>query len=117
MIPAYGKAQTATGEKALSRSGETSLQFDVASVKRSNPNQAGFSQPLTYSPGRYGGDRVSLAVMAMSAYGIKEAYQIEWSSPWMASELYDIAAKVPGGATNEQVQIMLQRLLAERFGL
>ena len=35
----------------------------------------------------------------------------------MASEFYDIAAKVPDGATMEQVRIMLQRLLAERFGL
>jgi len=35
----------------------------------------------------------------------------------MSSERYDLAAKVPEGATIEQVHIMLQHLLAERFAL
>ena len=96
---------------------ETNLRFEVASVKHSDPNAPPFGKPLTYSPGRYAGERISLATLAWNAYGIKEAYQIEWASPWMASERYDLAAKVPEGATIEQVHIMLQHLLAERFGL
>jgi uncharacterized protein (TIGR03435 family) len=36
---------------------------------------------------------------------------------WLDSDRYDIAAKVPPGATKEQMNLMLQRLLAERFGL
>jgi uncharacterized protein (TIGR03435 family) len=53
----------------------------------------------------------------MHAYGVKFGYQIEWKSPWMATELYDVAAKIPAGATKEQFAIMLQRLLDQRFGL
>jgi uncharacterized protein (TIGR03435 family) len=98
-------------------SADANLRFEVASVRRSDPNAPPFGKPLRYSPGRYAGERVSLATLAWDAYGIKEAYQIEWASPWMASERYDIAAKVPDGATLEQVHIMSQRLLGERFGL
>ncbi len=116
-IPVRSNAQTSAVEKASSPSGETRLHFEVASVKRSDPHRAGFGQPPTYSPGRYVAEGASLAVLAWHAYGIKEAYQIEWASSWMASELYDIAASVPDGATMEQVHTMLQRLLAERFGL
>jgi uncharacterized protein (TIGR03435 family) len=91
--------------------------FEVASIKRSDPNGPPFGKPLTYSPGRYAGERVSLATLAWTAYDLKEAYQLDWASPWMASERYDLAAKVPDGATIGQVRIMLQHLLAERFGL
>jgi len=117
ILPARSNAQTSADEKASSQSAGTSLQFEVASIRRSDLSRSGFGQRLTYSPGRYAGERVSLAILAWNAYGIKEAYQIEWASPWMASELYDIAAKVPDGATIEQVHIMLQRLLAECFAL
>jgi len=35
----------------------------------------------------------------------------------MTLENYDVTARVPFGATKEQFQLMLQNLLAERFGL
>ena len=34
---------------------------------------------------------------------------------WLATERYDIAAKVPPGTTVEQLRLMRQGLLAERF--
>ncbi len=37
--------------------------------------------------------------------------------PWIQVDNFDIIAKVPPGATKEQVPLMLQNLLAERFGL
>jgi uncharacterized protein (TIGR03435 family) len=45
-----------------------------------------------------------------------KGYQISGPA-WLASERYDIAAKVPAGATQEQVDVMWQNLLLERFGL
>src|SRR5690349_8745075 len=93
------------------------LRFTVASVKHSDPNRQGFGKPLTYTPGHYSGEGVSLATLAWHAWDIKEAYQLEWSSSWMASERYDIAASVPDGATIGEVRMMLQQLLTERFGL
>jgi uncharacterized protein (TIGR03435 family) len=51
----------------------------------------------------------------MTAYDVK-AYQISGPS-WMATERYNVIAKVPEGSTKEQVNVMWQNLLAERFGV
>jgi len=49
------------------------------------------------------------------------AYNINWdrvSGPsWMNEQFYAIAAKLPGGSTKEQIPVMLQKVLAERFKL
>ena len=51
----------------------------------------------------------------MTAYDVKE-YQV--SGPgWLDTERYDIVVKFPPGATKEQVNVMWQNLLAERFGV
>jgi uncharacterized protein (TIGR03435 family) len=58
---------------------------------------------------------MSLAELIRVAYRVKP-YQI--SGPdWMASERFDVLAKLPEGASREQVPEMLQALLAERFKL
>jgi uncharacterized protein (TIGR03435 family) len=58
---------------------------------------------------------MSLADLVRVAYRVKP-YQI--SGPdWMASERFDVLAKLPEGAHSEQVPEMLQALLAERFKL
>jgi len=51
----------------------------------------------------------------MTAYNIK-TYQLS-GSEWINTERYDILARVPAGATKEQVGVMWQKLLAERFGV
>jgi uncharacterized protein (TIGR03435 family) len=98
------------------QSGERSLRFEVASIKPSDPGR-GFGRPLSYTPGRYSGENVPLSAMAWNAYGLKESYQMETTASWMVTKHYDLAAKVPEAATIEQVRVMLQHLLAERFGL
>jgi uncharacterized protein (TIGR03435 family) len=57
----------------------------------------------------------TLGYLITQAYGVK-SYQI--SGPeWMNSDRFDITAKMPDGATREQIPQMLQSLLAERFKL
>jgi uncharacterized protein (TIGR03435 family) len=51
----------------------------------------------------------------MTAYDI-QTYQVT-APDWLATERYHIVAKVPEGATKEQVNVMWQNLLKERFGL
>lgn len=64
------------------------------------------------------GSRVEIGLTALSelirmAYDVKP-YQI--SGPdWMAAQRFDIMAKLPAGATKDQVPAMLQALLADRF--
>jgi uncharacterized protein (TIGR03435 family) len=51
----------------------------------------------------------------MTAYGVK-TYQLHGPA-WLNTERYDIVARVPAGATKEQMAVMWQKLLAERFGV
>ncbi len=66
------------------------------------------------------GARVDIGFLSLSdligiAYRVK-SYQI--SGPdWMSAERFDIMAKLPAGASQDQAPEMLQALLAERFKL
>ena len=86
------------------------VAFEAASVKP--------AQRMT--PGlRISGSQVAgianMKTLLRWAYGL-HPYQISGPA-WIESERYEIAAKLPQGATKEQVPAMLQALLAERFGL
>jgi uncharacterized protein (TIGR03435 family) len=69
--------------------------------------------PGSSDPGRIHYENVSLKILLTKAYGVQD-YQI--SGPdWLNSEGFDIEAKLPDGATKEQLLVMLQNLLIERF--
>jgi uncharacterized protein (TIGR03435 family) len=95
--------------------------FEVASVKRSapiQPTQRVYFGPPRGGPGTADPSQItwtyaSLKNLLMTAYDVKN-YQVN-GPPWLETELYDIVAKVPPGATKEQVAMMWQNLLAERF--
>jgi uncharacterized protein (TIGR03435 family) len=92
--------------------------FEAASVSRANPQAVGGGfrgGPGTDDPGQITYVNVPLLRFLMAAYH-KQPFQI--SGPdWLTTESYDIAAKIPEGATQQQFELMLQRLLAERFHL
>jgi len=71
--------------------------------------------PGTSDPGQITYAGLPFKTLLTLAYGVK-GFQI--SGPgWLDSERYNILAKVPPGTTKEQAQVMLQRLLTERFQL
>ena len=77
--------------------------------------------PACISQRRQGRPRFSSATnVVMAAYNVKE-YQVSGGPAWVAriDSLWDIAAKTPGDgqAGIDQVRIMLQDLLTERFRL
>jgi uncharacterized protein (TIGR03435 family) len=95
--------------------------FEVATIK---PSEALNMAKMTSGTFRIGanidGARAEFRFMALAdliqyAYKVKN-YQV--SGPdWIKSERFDIQAKLPEGATREQVPEMLQSLLADRFQL
>ena len=88
-------------------------QFEVASVKPSAipPTHLAYVMSDT----RVDLGFISLKFLIQTAYRV-EAYQV--SGPeWMATSRFDVLAKLPDGATKEQIPEMLQSLLADRFGL
>ena len=108
------------------------LEFEVASVRPASA-PARFAGSMSGGPNSADPERITFTAvpmirLLMSAYGIPlgggspqqrgGAFSDQISGPpWIESEWYDINAKVPAGATQEQVNVMLQNLLAERFGL
>jgi uncharacterized protein (TIGR03435 family) len=93
--------------------------FEVASVKPAAPNQRSSSPfgggPGTRDPGRMSGTNVALIPLLTMAFGVD---RIDISGPtWLSQARYDIAASVPEGTTLEQLPLMIQRLLSERFGM
>ena len=93
-----------------------SAEFEVASVKPSGDPGSGRVQAGI----RIDGAQVTATFFSLRdyigmAYGMK-MYQI--SGPeWIASERFDIAAKLPAGATRQQIPEMVKALLEERFKL
>jgi uncharacterized protein (TIGR03435 family) len=51
-----------------------------------------------------------------AAYKVKP-YQVKGGADWVNTQRFDVLAKLPEGATKDQVPEMLQTLLAERFKL
>jgi uncharacterized protein (TIGR03435 family) len=97
-------------------------EFEVASVKPSPPPGDGRGMrvgwnggPGTNDPGRFTTENLSLNNLMTLAYEIPD-YRLT-APDWMQSARFDIVAKIPEGATKEQFQLMLQRLLVERFRL
>ena len=95
--------------------------FDVASVKAAEPMTNGMMRivvgggPGTPDPGRLNYQNVSLKMIVTNAFNVKE-YQVSGPA-FLDSERFDVTAKIPQGATKEQMQVMLQNLLKERFRL
>ncbi len=98
---------------------EAPLSFEVATVKPSrvvsNGSYISRGGPGTPDPGQFSMHYVSLRVLLIRALGMKN-YQL--SGPdWLASEAFEIVAKVPLGATTAQLDTMIKSLLVERFQL
>jgi uncharacterized protein (TIGR03435 family) len=117
---------TASGQGTLNK--PDAPEFEVASVKPAGPQDRG---PLASLPGpvaemmgfdggpgsqdptriRY--HDVTLKALLARAYRVKPG---EISGPgWLGSERYTIEAKLPPGTDEARLQLMLQKLLTERF--
>jgi uncharacterized protein (TIGR03435 family) len=103
-------------KRVTDRSNAGPRSFEVASVKRSPPPTGnGIGSTMRLDPGRLTCSNVSLKKLIYESYGVKD-YQV--SGPdWLGTEIYDITATLPPGVTRDDVQLMIQNLLAERFKL
>ena len=98
--------------------------FEVASVKVNN-NGIGPGNPggRKQDPGQTSYRNLAMRLLLIRAFDLKanEVYQIAmpgWVTASAENQLrYDIDAKIPAGAATEQIPLMLQNLLAERFGM
>jgi uncharacterized protein (TIGR03435 family) len=101
------------------------LSFDVASVRPSPPmDQATLMASLRAGKRPESlliqGSRATFTYMSLKeliAYGYKvRTYQIT-GPQWIVTDRFEIAAKLPDGATRDDVPAMMKELLADRFKL
>jgi len=104
------------------------LTFEVATIKpfdrvaltllvqgRSSISMGKRGGPGTDDPGQITWPNVNLKTLITTAFDVKP-YQVTGPA-WLDTERFAIVAKVPQGATKEQVNVMWQNLLAERYGM
>jgi uncharacterized protein (TIGR03435 family) len=114
---------------ALTAQNQTTPKFEVASVKPAGPAHDGpyiyRGGPGTADPERITYERIGLLSLIQRAYsptaGYDALHALDFDQlvgpAWLSTELYFVDAKLPPGATKEQLRLMLQDLLAERFHL
>ncbi len=99
--------------------------FEVVSIRPSSPGEG---SPRTVRPDRFEVKATTVNEMITYAYGVVFDRELSGSSGWMGTEKFTIEAKpddVEAAALNklsrddrdEQMRLMVQSLLAERFGL
>jgi len=100
--------------------GTTLPAFEVVSVRKVDPQ----ASPVggTYTPTKAceygaGGIRCQLSLWELieQAYGLKK-YELDGPA-WLWDGAFSVQATMPAGTTKEVARMMLQRALAERFGL
>lgn len=92
-----------------------SPQFEVASVKINKSGQRG-GGISAIGGGRFSARNIPFKILLATAYEVNFE-QISGGPSWLDSERYDVEAKPDRLATTKQIHVMLQKLLAERFGL
>jgi len=92
----------------------TGPEFEVASVKPNKTGQRGGR--LNTEPGRLTITNMTLRTCIRAAFGLQN-YQLSGGTASIEDEPYDIVAKADGAAGDDQLMLMLRRLLAERFKL
>jgi uncharacterized protein (TIGR03435 family) len=91
-------------------------EFEVASIKP-NTSENGRSSTRP-GPTELYLENTSLRKCIAIAYNVSEDRDSAISAPdWLNFERYDIAAKFPAGTPLQEVRVMLQNLLADRFRL
>jgi uncharacterized protein (TIGR03435 family) len=108
-IPFSLRAQPQTEDK-------DPLTFEVASVKPSAPGGRGGL--IRQMPGgqRYHAEGAPLRLLMTVAYTVTDR-QISGGPSWMSTDRFDIEAKAERPRTSDELHVMLQHLLEERFHL
>jgi uncharacterized protein (TIGR03435 family) len=105
---------------AVSAAAQAPVQFGVASIKPTDPDERG-SSLYGAQPSGFSARGVTLATLAESAYQLMP-FQLRGGSDWVRRSRYTVAAKYPDGWSLDkggyvEAREMLRGLLADRFRL
>jgi uncharacterized protein (TIGR03435 family) len=126
-VPAQSAALDAQTASQPAQPGSASERpaFEVASIK---VNHSGADFVITRPvPGRYAATNITARMLINFAYNVKSA-QVSGGPSWISTDRFDIDAKeedsiaqqlqkMSRDQANDQIRLMVQSLLADRFGL
>ena len=98
---------------AVGATAQPTPAFDVAAVKPSQPGTPGGS---SLDPGRLTVRGQALRGLILSAYSVP-FWRVTGGPEWLNTDGYEITATFPPNTPQDQVKLMLQNLLADRFKL
>ena len=113
---AFGQASVTDQSSPASQPASPKLEFEVASIRpaqSNDTNRVDAGLRMDGAQAHFGA--LSLKNLIARAYHIQS--NLITGPDWISSQRFDISAKLPEGATTDQIPEMLQSLLAERFGL
>jgi uncharacterized protein (TIGR03435 family) len=89
--------------------------FTVASVKPNTTGNSGWS--VSYTADSLRATNATLAALIRSAYGVVLDDRLVGGPSWVRTSRFDVNAKAEQALPLEQLRLMAQRLLEDRFGL
>ena len=88
--------------------------FEVISIKpRASDAPRG---PIPNAPDRFVRPNVTVSALIEYAYNVRD-FQVIGGPGWVRTDRYEVSAKAETAVPEAQMQLMVRRLLAERFGL
>jgi uncharacterized protein (TIGR03435 family) len=109
-------AVTVLSCSVFGQSNEKPLTFELADVHVSPPSTFASMSGGVPRGGRYELRNANMLDLIGTAYNV-EPEKVAGGPTWLASDRFDVIAKAPNGVTQQTARLMLQALLAERFGL
>ena len=91
--------------------------FDTASIHASRADQS--SAHIRFSDGRFSVENCTLSLIIQRAYGLRD-FQVAGGPGWVADgtgERFDIQARTNAATSGEDMKLMAQTLLSDRFRL
>jgi uncharacterized protein (TIGR03435 family) len=92
--------------------------FEVASVKLTPPGGDGMFHMSSPGAANFNVTNITMENLISFAFGV-DSDRVSGKQNWLGSESYDVSAKAEGGREipADQLKLMLQQLLADRFKL
>ena len=89
--------------------------FEVVSVKPNTTGNSGWS--ITYTADSLRATNATLSALIQSAYGVLLEDRLVGGPSWVRTRRFDVNAKAGQALPREQLRLMTQRLLEDRFGV
>ena len=100
----------------LAQDGGAPAAFEIADVRVSPHRAFPFVDGPSQRGDRYVVKQATIVDLIAAAYGV-DAANVTGGPSWLETDRFDIVAKAPLKASKDTQKLMLQALLAERFGL